>query len=98
MLKRGWLSAILWLGLSLPALANTNQIQLEGNANFWWTIQEQVENGERQAGSGDPVAQEASGLAILRPCSASGWRSGPTSLTPGARSTPGPGWASTSAR
>jgi len=79
--------------------------QLEGNANFWWTIQDRW-NRRRQAGSDDPVAQSlrlrfqagpvgftsarpAAGSENLAPHPAGG---ADDTLTPGRRSTPGPGW------
>ncbi len=48
-----------------PALAlgsDGPMVTLSGNANFWWVVQEQVENGRLQQGTLDPAVDEASGF------------------------------------
>jgi len=63
-MKKSWWWAILVFGACLAAQAQAADLQIQGNANFWWVLHEQVENGQRQAGSGDLAAQEASGFGF----------------------------------
>lgn len=61
-----------WLGLALlvavflavPASAEEGlpSLRIGANLSFWWTIQEQIQNGVRQPGTNDLAAQEASGF------------------------------------
>jgi hypothetical protein len=53
--------------------AEDNRFRVEGDLSFWWIIQEQVENGQTQAGSGDQAAQEASGFAFKQGRIAFAW-------------------------
>ena len=57
-----WLCVL--LAIAGKVRAEENHFQVEGDMSFWWVIQEQVENGVVQAGSGDQAAQEASGFNL----------------------------------
>jgi len=47
---------------AFPARAEGPKAWIEADTSFWWTINEQVENGVIQSGSGDAAADTASGF------------------------------------
>jgi len=64
MAHRRWLAALaltLWAGAAAAQEAGPG-LRIGANLSFWWTIQEQIENGIKQPGTNKPAAQEASGF------------------------------------
>ncbi|MFO8055928.1 MAG: porin [bacterium] len=57
-----WIATGVFVLLFSQALDAGIKAGLEANAGFWWVLQEEVENGELQAGTRDTAAQEASGF------------------------------------
>jgi hypothetical protein len=56
--------ALVLLSPSRPAKAQESgpSLRIGTHLGFWWIIQEQVENGVKQPGTGKPAAQESSGF------------------------------------
>jgi hypothetical protein len=56
------LAAFALLTIPLAGAAETPKIGVQANTSFWWILDEEVENGLIQAGSGDDAADRAAGF------------------------------------
>lgn len=63
-MKKFWWAILLVVAASwaFQARAEGSAVGVEGNLSFWWIINEQVENGVLEPGTGDKAAQTASGF------------------------------------
>jgi hypothetical protein len=61
-----WVAGVVLCCLIAPAPAAAAHPQIDGYVQLWGTLYEQLENGLRQAGSGDAAQQEVSGFSLRR--------------------------------